>query len=159
MKITVDFFHRMEQYKDLINRKTECVPFNSIWSLPMERSVPFHFRQRILSRSMGIVWKSKWYSDFPIIPLKTRKEEYLSSYPKFSKTISVEMPVPFNFPTDNGEPSRSTHCIKSYINKPRTRAILCFLPDFKSGISSRFTQLWQRKRVRQKVSRTINFFV
>lgn len=40
--------------------------------------MPLHFpskRQRISSRSIGIVWKSKWNSDFPIIPVKTRKEE------------------------------------------------------------------------------------
>lgn len=34
-------------------------------------------KRNISSRSMGIVWQSKWFSDFPTISVKTRQEEYL----------------------------------------------------------------------------------
>ena len=34
-------------------------------------------KRNISSRSMGIVWRSKWFSDFLTISVKTRQEEYL----------------------------------------------------------------------------------
>ena len=43
----------------------------------LERTVPFHFppeKPLISSRSRVIVRKNKWYTDFPNIPVKTRKE-------------------------------------------------------------------------------------
>lgn len=45
-------------------------------------------RIRISSRSIGTVWKSKCYSDFPIIPLKPTKEECFWRYSIFFRNIS-----------------------------------------------------------------------
>jgi len=42
--------------------------------------------------------KSKWYSDFPIISVKMRKEEYLWRYSISSGTFAEERPVPVGFP-------------------------------------------------------------
>ena len=95
----------------------------------------------------------------PIIPLKMRKEEHLSiKLFQIFETISVERPVPFGFPSEklvlyaDGEPSWPTHCIKS-----------CGLNDFSPISKVAYLRALRNcgsvKRMRQKVSRTINFFV
>lgn len=50
------------------------------------------------TRSMGIMWKSIWCSDFLIIPVEPGREEYLWGIPYFSTNSQwKERPVPFSF--------------------------------------------------------------
>lgn len=60
------FFRHIEQYNFSTNKmgRDEFVPLGAFENLTVEKTVPFHFppkRLRFSLRSLGIVWKSKWY--------------------------------------------------------------------------------------------------
>ena len=50
----------------------------------------------ILSWNMALVGRNKWYTDFPVIPVKMRIN--CKSIPFFPKHFPVEKPAPFDFP-------------------------------------------------------------
>ena len=95
-------FRQMQQYKLFFNNEQEACHMAAFEShLPVKRTVPFYFppkQLRISSRSMGIENKSKWYSDFAIIAVKTRKEG-IPNFPKIFRKVCIGEAHSILYPT------------------------------------------------------------